>query len=228
MIRSALVSFCVLFVSALALLLNLDACGTPDLRIPVGKIEHVVVVVQENRSPDNLFHDPVLIARGADIASSGIASNGVRIALEPVPLGVNYDLSHLHSAFVTMYDHGKMDGGDKIPISCPITCPPPNAALKYVRPADVAPYFAMAEQYTFGDRMFQTNEGPSFPAHQFLISGTSAPTEDSPLFAAENTNNVFIAGCNAPPGTMTLLIDPNGREDIVFWLSVKWRRGALR
>ena len=48
------------------------------------------------------------------------------------------------------------------------------------------PYFQLAEQYTFGDRMFQTNQGPSFPAHQFIISGTSAPSSDSDLFAAEN------------------------------------------
>ena len=62
----------------------------------------------------------------------------------------------------------------------------PNPQFMYVKPADVQPYFALAEQYTFGDRMFQTNQGPSFPAHQFIISGTSAPTATSPLFAAEN------------------------------------------
>lgn len=217
MIRSAVLCLSLLFVSALSLLLALNACGTSDSRIPTGKIQHVVVVVQENRSPDNLFHDPVLIARGADIASSGLTSLGARVPLQPVPLGVNYDLGHLHSAFVTMYDHGRMDGGDKIPVVCTSTCPPPNAALRYVRPSDVGPYFQVAEQYTFGDRMFQTNEGPSFPAHQFLISGTSAPTPDSHFFVAENTNNFFIGGCNAPPGTLTLLIDPNGREDVATY-----------
>src|SRR5208283_3773250 len=73
----------------------------------------------------------------------------------------------------------------------------PNAQFMYVNPADVQPHFALAEQYTFGDRMFQTNQGPSFPAHQFIISGTSAPTATSSLFAAENPtlNN---AGCIAP------------------------------
>jgi hypothetical protein len=34
-----------------------------------------VIVFQENRTPDNLFQDPVLIARGADIASSGLNSS---------------------------------------------------------------------------------------------------------------------------------------------------------
>src|SRR5450755_616865 len=34
-------------------------------------IQHIVIIFQENRSTDNLFHDPVLMARGADLASSG-------------------------------------------------------------------------------------------------------------------------------------------------------------
>jgi phospholipase C len=68
----------------------------------------------------------------------------------------------------------------------------------------------MAETYTFGDRMFQTNQGPSFPAHQFIISGTSAPTATSNLFAAENPSGG--AGCIAPAGATVTLIDPSGEE----------------
>ena len=64
--------------------------------------------------------------------------------------------------------------------------------------------------------MFQTNQGPSFPAHQFIISGTSAPTENSNLFAAENPGGVTNAGnntgCTAPSGEFVRLIDPNGSE----------------
>lgn len=36
-------------------------------------------------------------------------------------------------------------------------------------------YFHIASQYGFANWMFQTNQGPSFPAHQFLFSGSSAP-----------------------------------------------------
>jgi phospholipase C len=104
-----------------------------------------------------------------------------------------------------------MDGADKIPITCFGTnCPPPNPQFRYVQASDVAPYFQLAEQYAFGDRMFQTNQGPSFPAHQFIISGTSAPTTTSNLFAAENT--VGGTGCAAPAEASVALIDPNGSE----------------
>jgi phospholipase C len=183
-------------------------------------IQHVVIIFQENRTPDNLFQDPVLISRGADIASSGVNSLGNTIVLAPIDLGTsgtnpqNYDLGHGHGAFVKMYDGGRMDGADLVPCSPAAACPPsahPNAQFKYVLPADVQPYFALAEQYAFGDRMFQTNQGPSFPAHQFIIAGTSAPTATSPLFAAENPL-LSPAGCIAAAANTVGMIDANGSE----------------
>ena len=181
------------------------------------KIQHVVIVFQENRTPDNLFQDPVLIAAGADIANSGVNSSGQTIPLGPASLGVGYDLGHSHGDFVAQYDGGKMDGADKVFLSCNLPPCPANPQFFYVNPSEVQPYFQMAEQYTFGDRMFQTNEGPSFPAHQFIFSGTSAPTSTSNLFFAENTNSLVTgapsAGCApANPTAFVWIIDPAGNE----------------
>jgi phospholipase C len=178
-----------------------------------GKIQHVVVIFQENRTPDNLFQDPVLISRGADIAQSGVNSGGKTIPLVPGRLATPYDPGHSHDDFVAMYDGGKMDGADRVSVACPpdkTKCAPKNPGFAYVRPAEVRPYFDLAEQYTFGDRMFQTNEGPSFPAHQFLISGTSAPTATSHLFASSNVDEP--AGCIADSDTRVALVDPSGVE----------------
>ena len=151
------------------------------------------------------------MARGADIATSGLNSSGSTIPLVATSLGIDYDLSHTHGDFVAMYDGGKMDGADKIKAQCSGTnCAPPNPQFRYVQASDVEPYFQMAEQYTFADRMFQTNQGPSFPAHQFIISGTSAPSATSNLFAAGNTSGG--TGCAAAPGASVGLIDPNGNE----------------
>jgi phospholipase C len=211
--RAALL-YLLLFGSACAaMLLGANGCsnGNP-FRTPLGapKIQHVVIVFQENRTPDNLFQDPILIKEGADIASSGLDSAGNVIALTPESLGVNYDLSHVHSAFVAQYDGGKMDGANLVPVFCPVLPCPSNPQYFYVNSSDAGPYFQMAEQYTFGDRMFQTNEGPSFPAHQFIISGTSAPSAGSSLFVAENT--LGGTGCAAPPAARVQLIDANGKE----------------
>ena len=219
--RAAFLFLSLLLLSASSVLLSLNGCGASKSPSPMapGKLEHVVVIFQENRTPDNLFHDPALIAAGADMVSSGLNSSGQTITLVPTSLGVDYDLSHAHAAFVAMYDGGKMDGADKIPIRCAkgvTDCPPVNPQFRYVQSADVGPYFQLAEQYTFGDRMFQTNQGPSFPAHQFIISGTSAPTATSNLFVAENASGIPNAsgdtGCTAPPAEFVWLIDPSGTE----------------
>jgi len=196
-------------------LLSLNGCGGSSPLVQ----QHVVIIFQENRSTDNLFQDPVLISRHADIAQSGLNSTGQTIPLSPISLTGDYDLAHNHKAFVDMYDGGKMDGADLIPttcdpgqLNCPPSIPPPNPQFMYINPAEVQPYFQLAEQYTFGDRMFQSNQGPSFPAHQFIISGTSAPTATSNLFAAENVFPGTSVGCIAPPGSIVRLIDPSGNE----------------
>ena len=60
-------------------------------RRPIGgrylKIQHVVIVVQENRTPDNLFHG----LPNADIADSGVNSRGETIRLAPMSLAAGYD-----------------------------------------------------------------------------------------------------------------------------------------
>jgi phospholipase C len=192
------------------------------------KIQHVVIIFQENRTTDNLFQDPNLIAKGADIQNYGINSQGQKITLTPYSLVTPFDHSHKHDAFVEMCDldpttnQCKMDGADKILTFCvsdPNCTLPPNSQFQYATPSDVQPYYTLAETYTFGDRMFQTNQGPSFPAHQFIISGTSAPTPPgssmSNLFAAENPLGAKTSdidnddtGCTAPPAEYVNLIDP--------------------
>jgi phospholipase C len=78
------------------------------------------------------------------------------------------------------------------------------------------PYFDIATQYGFANYMFQTNQGPSFPAHLFLFGGTSAPTAEDDaqgIFAAENSFPVRDStGCIAPETTKVILIYPPGTE----------------
>jgi len=208
-----------------AILTLLVSLGTTVARAQTPRdhhnIQNVVVIFQENRTPDNLFGSNPSFLPGVDIATSGVNSQGQQIPLTPVALANNYDLSHAHSAFVAMYDNGKMDGADKVQVSCnkgAVGCPPANPQFKYVDNSTglLDPYFQLAEQYTFGDRMFQTNQGPSFPAHQFIISGTSAPSAGSNLFAAENPGGVVNAnnntGCAAPSAEFVKMIDPSGSE----------------
>jgi len=177
------------------------------------KIDHVVIIFQENRSVDDLFNG----LPGADTVRYGENSKGKRVALQPIPLTAPYDLSHRHSAFLDDYRSGTNDGFDTEPSSCAVAtvCIPRNVrAYGYVPHHEIAPYFAMAQQYAFGDRMFQTNQGPSFPAHQYIVSATSTITNGSSLRAAENPIQAVGSGggCDSPSGSLVQLIDPAGNE----------------
>src|SRR5689334_10915545 len=90
----------------------LQGCGssTPGSR-GIPQIDHVVIVFQENRTTDNLFHG----FPGADIADTGLDSQGNTITLQPRPLADDYDIGHAHGAFTVSYDDGRMDGFDKVP-----------------------------------------------------------------------------------------------------------------
>jgi phospholipase C len=227
MSRFSVVLFALLLSITAIPLLTLNGCSgsSTSKSQPQPQIQHVVIIDQENHTPDNLFQDPILISRGADIVQSGQDSTGNAIMLSPIGLGttgsnpLTYDLSHAHSAFVAMYNNGQMNGANLIPVYCDagaINCPPPNLPANpqymYIQPSDVAPYFQMAETYTFGDRMFQSNQGPSFPSHQFLFGGTSAPTPTSDLFDASNVGPGDGAGCIAPAGSVVDLINPAGND----------------
>lgn len=72
-----------------------------------------------------------------------------------------------------MYENGKMDGANNIPRSGTCAADP---QFKYVDNSahDIGPYLTLAADYGWENAMFQTNQGPSFPAHQFIFGGTSA------------------------------------------------------
>jgi phospholipase C len=205
-------------------------------RAQASPIDHVVIIVQENRSTDNLFHH----LPGADTADSGMNSEGQVIQLQPVALAARYDLEHTHESFVAEYDNGKMDGADLV--KCKGHPCPQNPQFVYVNQSDVAPYFEMAQTYTFGDRMFETNQGPSYPAHQYLIAGTSQPSVGSNLLAVDSPERPGggsggSAGCTAPSGTLVDMIDQNGNPappaypcfehptlmDLLDSAQIKWR-----
>ncbi len=180
----------------------------PRIQTP---IQHVIIIVQENRSTDNLFHG----LPGADTAGSGKNSKGQVIKLQPVSMTAKYGIGHSHHDFLVAYDGGGMDGFDLENEVCPVKPCVADGAYGYVPYSEVKPYFAMAEQYTFADRMFQTNEGPSYPAHQYLLAGTSEPSVGSDLLASENPSlpdGETHGGCDSPAGTLVQMITPTGDE----------------
>jgi hypothetical protein len=120
-VATTLVLFCLTATAAIA-------------QLPANAIKHVVIVVQENRTPDNLFGaDTALVQAGANLASSGMCHN-IPITLEPYELDACFDPNHQHAqGWEAMWDGGKLDGACDVRIakeSCiPVSPPPPYAKL---------------------------------------------------------------------------------------------------
>jgi hypothetical protein len=73
-------------------------------------LQHVIVIVQENRTPDNLFGaDTALVSVGAHLVPAG-KCHGTSIALTAWQMDACFDPSHAHTAWLSMYDSGAMDG----------------------------------------------------------------------------------------------------------------------
>jgi phospholipase C len=181
------------------------------------KFSHIVIVVQENRSVDNLFGSNPAFEPGVDIQTSGLNSKHQTVPLTPVPLAGCYDLAHSHAAFLQGYDNGAMDHWDRVGVSGKPGCVlGANPQYRYVDNSSgtIQPYFDLATHYGFANRMFETNQGPSFPAHQFLISGTSAPNDASDLFAAETPVGGY--GCTSPPTALVKMIAPDGTYSTMY------------
>ncbi|MGA7283714.1 MAG: alkaline phosphatase family protein [Candidatus Cybelea sp.] len=150
-----------------------------------GKIAHVVYIVQENRSFDNLFQG----YPGADTVSSAKDSRGKTIRLQPVHLSVQYDLDHSAAAMFTDCNGTgalpgtkcRMNGFDRESIeSAPEGVKYPMYV--YVPHEDSKPYFDMARQWVLADRMFQSQLDESFVAHQYVIAAQAHSSVDLPLF----------------------------------------------
>ncbi len=136
-------------------------------------IQHVIVVMQENRSFDNLFQG----YPGADTAPSGRDSRGKTIRLRPISLAAPYDIDHTSYAFFAAYDNGKMDGFDQEGV---YGRHPGNAQYGYVPHNQSKLYFEMAGQYVLGDRMFTSHIDASFVSHQYIIAGQAEHAVDLP------------------------------------------------
>jgi len=140
-----------------------------------GKITHIVYIVQENRSFDNMFQG----YPGANTVSSGKLSNGQTVKLAPVKLSVGpYVINHdAQAMFAACHGTGKLPGTDcrmngfnnegwggegpsgvKYPM------------YVYVPQSDSQPYWDMAKEGVLADDMFQSQLDESFIAHQYIIA----------------------------------------------------------
>jgi len=151
-----------------------------------GKIAHVIYIIQENRSFNNLFYR----YPGAYTVSSGKISNGRTVALKPVSLAYQYIIDHSAAAmFAACNGKGRltgtrcrMNGFNKEYVDLG----PPGvkyAQYVYVPHRESKPYFDMAHEWVLADRMFQSQLDESFVAHQYAIAAQAQGSVNLPYGA---------------------------------------------
>jgi len=116
--------------------------GAPSLSLVPGrqKIQHIVIVIQENRSLNNLFYG----FPGATTVAYGYNSEGHKIALKPVTLATMWDLSHGLSDFLKdcngtgklLGTHCRMNGFNLEYVGCDHSG---TGALTRIRPTATSP-----------------------------------------------------------------------------------------
>ena len=164
-----------------------------------GRIEHVIFVVQENRSFDNLFQG----YSGANTVSKGRNSHGQTIALQPVSLKTVYVIDHSADAmFAACNGTGSMPG-----TNCRMNGfdnegsygGPPNPQYVYVPHSESKPYFRMAHQWVVADNAFQSHLDESFVSHQYAIAAQAQSSVDLPFS--------LLWGCAGGSGDQVATID---------------------
>ncbi|MBV8067146.1 MAG: hypothetical protein JO113_04145 [Candidatus Eremiobacteraeota bacterium] len=188
-------------------------------------IQHIVVLVQENRSFNTMFAgfpgaNTALKGKCKLARSAPWCPKSQMIRLRPVPLessgkkNLGIDIDHSHHAFEVECDPKggvcQMDGFDLINFgesgqgTAAMTYP-----YAYVERSETKPYWDFARQYTLSDNMFFTETASSFIAHQILLSGT-----------VQLSNGEWVTdqpgavpwGCDAVPGDNAPTLLRNGFE----------------
>ena len=157
--------------------------------VPPGYIDHVVIIVNENHTFDNLFAG----FPGADTKSTFTAPDGTTFKAPHAP-DVTRSMCHEHSCALTDWDGGKMDGwfqqsganknGD-------------HMAWSQYQAQDIPGYWQLARTYGLADHFFSSMLGPSFPGHNFVLAAQAGWSDGDP----KDVITMPIWGCDNPWGT---------------------------
>ncbi|MFY9720829.1 MAG: alkaline phosphatase family protein [Candidatus Cybelea sp.] len=190
-------------------------------------IQHVIIMMQENRSFNNVFAG----FPHAKTAMSGACEPGHSMgmkwcqtgtaALTPVTLettdrlGLGTDIDHSHHGFeiecnanasnvcqnngFSKIEFGEGGGG----------APAMLYPYAYIKRSETKAYWDFAKRYSLADEMFFTETASSFISHQMILSGTVRINSRESL---TDQPDGFPWGCDASPGTHTPVLFKDGRE----------------
>ncbi len=156
----------------------------------LGLIQHIVIIMQENRSFDHYFGT----FPGAEGLPTDANGNFTVFNIDPTtgakvyPFHTTVDSNaggpHGSTNATADIDGGKMDGFVAQQLNANKGCADPNDpncagstdhdAMSFHNDQELGNYWSYAKAFTLQDHMFEPNASWSLPAHLFLVSGWSA------------------------------------------------------
>ncbi|HEX9718026.1 MAG TPA: alkaline phosphatase family protein [Actinomycetota bacterium] len=171
-------------------------------------IKHVVFVIKENRTFDNMFGR----FPGANGATTGMDRGAIR-PLTPAIDRIPEDIKHCYECALQAWNGGKMDG------FATIGDPADRYAYTQYGPEDLPAYWRWAREFVLGDNFFASAQGPSFPNHLYTIAAQSGGTHDNPVQDLDlmrerhRETGLFKAwGCDSVEGSYVKVEDREGVE----------------
>jgi phospholipase C len=218
------------FAAAAAIAGCNSSSAVPQPVTAAKRIAHVVIMMQENRSFNNIFAG----FPGAETALVGKCKPAKwcktgTIALEPVKLesktnelakGIDIDHSHQGGGsepggFVEECDLDsatgvcRNDGFDKIRFGAEGTGELAKTyPYAYVERSESKAYWDFAKRYSLADHMFFSQTAASFISHQIILSGTVALNSHESLTDQPNDTPW---GCDGQFGEVTPVLEKDGK-----------------
>jgi phospholipase C len=220
-LRAAVVFICAAAFAGCNSTNSIVVPGPKPTAQPQHSIQHVVIMMQENRSFNNIFAGfpgAMTSMAGACVAKPWCQSGTIK--LKPITLestgnlGLGIDIDHSHAGFVTECNANasgvcQNDGFDLIRYG-----ESGGAGLakgypySYIERSESKAYWDFAKQYSLADQMFFTDTASSFIAHQIILSGTVKLNSHESLTDQPDGQPW---GCDAPPGTQSAVIFKSGK-----------------
>jgi phospholipase C len=181
-------------------------------------IKHVIVIIQENRTMDNMFNGFPF----ANTVTTGLDSHNKVVAMQPQGLEWPFDPDHMHRSLATEYNNGKMNGFDKDkcdfdPFSS-VCSPPKDFTYSFVPNGETTFLWILGgayhgHGYAIADNMFSNRQVPTFPGHLDIIAG-QGPADD-PIGPGESALSATW-GCDSPRSARVAAFGKKYNDPLVF------------
>jgi phospholipase C len=182
--RASRLGASVFVILSLVLATTTTASAKPDRATPppstaaggISNIDHVVVLMQENRSFDSYFSrlhfdgQPHTSVESQKPNPNPLGGPPIHPFLTTNPC-TTADLDHAWDATHREIDRGRMDGFTTENVHP--TDPTGSRAMSYYDRQTLPFYYDIANTFSIADRYFASVPGPTFPNRLYLLSGTS-------------------------------------------------------